>query len=104
LGAGAKFVMSDGPRASNDVNYLYPLAERELSAFFHAVDQLFGAEQARRSMLDWIDEMEAMSWPAGEAVPNWRQATIRASARLCLSHSVNSRQTRPKSIVEENIL
>ena len=53
--------MSDGPRASNDVNCLDALAEGELSAFFHAVDQLFGAEQARRSVLDWIDEMEAMS-------------------------------------------
>jgi hypothetical protein len=82
----ADVVMPDGPRASNDVNYLYPLAERELSGFFHAVDQLFGAKQARLSALDWIDEMEAMSWPVGEAIPNWRQATIRASARLCSLH------------------
>jgi hypothetical protein len=78
--------MLDTPRPSNDVNYLFRLAERELSAFFHAVDQLFGTEQARRSALDWIHEMEVMSWPSGEAIPNWREATIRASVRLCSSH------------------
>ena len=32
------------------------LAEKELSAFIRAVDQLFGAEQARQSALDWIEE------------------------------------------------
>jgi hypothetical protein len=40
--------MSDRPRVSKKVNYLFPLAEKELSAFVHAVDQLFGTEQARR--------------------------------------------------------
>jgi hypothetical protein len=34
------------------------LAEKELRAFVHAIDQLFGTEQARRSALDWIHEME----------------------------------------------
>jgi 6-phosphogluconate dehydrogenase (decarboxylating) len=88
--------MSDGPKASSDVNYLFLLAERELSASFHAVDQLFGAEQARRSVLDWNYEMEVMSWPDGEAIPNWRQATIRASARLCCSHASTLRQRATK--------
>ena len=41
------------------------LAERELSAFIRAVDKLFGAEQARQSTLDWIDELERMDWPSG---------------------------------------
>jgi hypothetical protein len=40
------------------VTYLFPLAEKELRAFVHAIDQLFGTEQARRSALDWIHEME----------------------------------------------
>jgi len=31
------------------------LAEKELAAFICAVDQLFGAEQARESALDWIE-------------------------------------------------
>ena len=36
--------MSDRPRASKEVSYLFPLAEKELRAFVHAVDQLFGAD------------------------------------------------------------
>ena len=100
--ADAQFVMSGGPRSSNDVNYLFPLAKRELSAFFHVVDQLFGAEQARQAALDWIDEMGAMSWPAGEGIPDWREATIRATARLCSSRSINLRNRSTKSIAGEN--
>lgn len=58
------------------------LAEKELSAFISAVDQLFGAEQARQSALDWIEELERMDWPSGESIPDWRRATVGASARL----------------------
>jgi hypothetical protein len=58
------------------------LAEKELSAFIGAVDKLFGAEQARRSALDWIEELERMDWPSGESIPDWRRATLSASARL----------------------
>lgn len=58
------------------------LAEKELSAFVSAVDKLFGPEQARQSALDWIEELELMDWPSGESVPDWRRATLGASARL----------------------
>src|ERR1700731_1953221 len=58
------------------------LAEKELSAFIRAVDQLFGAEQARQSALDWIEELGRMNWPSGESIPAWRRATVGASARL----------------------
>jgi len=58
------------------------LAEKELSAFVGAVDKLFGAEQARQSALDWVEELELMDWPSGESVPDWRRATVSASARL----------------------
>ena len=58
------------------------LAEKELSAFIRAVDQLFGAEQARQSALDWIEELGRMDWPSGESTPDWRRATVSASARL----------------------
>jgi hypothetical protein len=58
------------------------LAERELSAFISAVDNLFGAEQAHKSALDWIEELELMDWPSGESAPDWRRATLSASARL----------------------
>jgi len=50
------------------------LAEKELSAFF-------GAEQARQSALDRIEELELMDWPSGESIPDWRRATLGASAR-----------------------
>ena len=58
------------------------LAEKELSAFISAVERLFGAEQNRRSALDWIEELKLMDWPSGESAPDWRRATLGASARL----------------------
>jgi|SRR5580704_10810018 hypothetical protein len=58
------------------------LAEKELSAFIRAVDKLFGAEQARQAALHWIEELEPMDWPCGESIPDWRRATVGASARL----------------------
>ena len=60
------------------------LAEKELSAFIRAVQKLFGAEQARKSALHWIEELERMDWPSGDSIPDWRQATVVASARLAL--------------------
>jgi len=58
------------------------LAEKELSAFTRAVDKLFGAEQAQQSARHWIEELERMDWPSGESIPDWRRATVGASARL----------------------
>jgi hypothetical protein len=58
------------------------LGEKELSAFIRAVDKLFGAEQARQSALDWIEELKNMDWPSGESIPDWRRAMVGASARL----------------------
>jgi hypothetical protein len=59
------------------------LAEKELSAFIRAVQKLFG-EQARQSALHWIEELERIDWPSGESIPDWRRATVVASARLSL--------------------
>jgi hypothetical protein len=70
-------------------NGLLVLAQRELSAFMSAVDKCFGAEQARQSGLDWIAELKVMDWPSGELVPDWRQATFAASARLSTLGSRN---------------
>ena len=58
------------------------LAEKELSAFIRAVDRLFGAARARQSALDWIEQLGHMDWPSGESIPDWRRATVGASARL----------------------
>ena len=57
-------------------------AEKELSAFIRAVDKLFGSEQARQSALDWIEELKRLDWPPPESIPDWRRATVGASARL----------------------
>ena len=75
---------SETDRCIQVANRFLVLAEKELAAFVSAVHKLFGAEQARKSALDWIEELELMDWPSGESIPDWRQATVVASARLAL--------------------
>jgi len=67
------------------VNDLIVLAEKELSAFIRAVQKLFGAEQARKSALHWIEELERMDWPSGDSIPDWRQATVVAKRPATLA-------------------
>jgi hypothetical protein len=56
-------------------------AEQELTAFFKAVMNSFGPEQAELSADDWLNELTAT-----EALPastrEWRSITLKASARL----------------------
>jgi hypothetical protein len=61
---------------------LVPDAEKELVAYARAVHELFGSEQARRSVEDWMAELQVMDWPTGDAVPVWRQVTIASAIRL----------------------
>ncbi len=60
---------------------LLSMAQRELTALFRAVTELFGAEQAALSAEDWLDEVEA-----GRTLPastrEWRQVTVRVIAQL----------------------
>jgi hypothetical protein len=60
---------------------LMTMAERELSAFFNAVTQLFGSEQAELSAEDWLQELIET-----EGLPNsareWRLITEEVSTRL----------------------
>jgi hypothetical protein len=82
------------------------LAQKELSAFIGAVDKLFGAEQARQSALDWIEEMGRMDWPSGESIPDWRRATVGASTRLCAlsrPHRHVSEEVRSMSAIASTI-
>ena len=68
-------------------NYVPPcsdqmtMAERELSAFFNAVTQLFGSEQAALSAEDWLQELNGI-----DGLPNsargWRLITAKVSTRL----------------------
>ena len=57
-------------------------AERELSAFVMAVNQLFGAGQGRKAAKNWIEELVRTDWPSGASVIDWRKVTIAAAARL----------------------
>ena len=71
---------NDGPTFAR----LMIVAERELGAFFSAVSELFGSEQARLAVEDWLDELELMETLPGLTVRNWRSITIAASARLAI--------------------
>jgi hypothetical protein len=57
-------------------------AERELSAFVTAVNQLFDAEQGRKAAKSWIEQLERTDWPNGASAIDWREVTIAAAARL----------------------
>ena len=60
---------------------LMSMAERELSAFFSAVSQLFGSEQAALSAEDWLHELiEIDGLPA--SAREWRLITEKVTTRL----------------------
>ena len=60
---------------------LMTMAERELSAFFNAVTQLFGSEQADLAAEDWLHELiEIDRLPA--SAREWRLITAKVSTRL----------------------
>jgi hypothetical protein len=57
------------------------MSERELSAFFNAVTQLFGSEQAELAAQDWLQELiDIDGLPA--STREWRLITAKVSARL----------------------
>jgi hypothetical protein len=65
---------------------LLGMAEHELAAFFGAVTELFGSEQAELSAEDWLDELLATkTLPA--ATCDWRLITFSASTRLASRRS-----------------
>jgi hypothetical protein len=60
---------------------LMRMAERELSAFFNAVTQLFGSEQADLSAEDWLHELiEIDGLPT--SAREWRLITAKVLTRL----------------------
>jgi plasmid stabilization system protein ParE len=61
-----------------------PDAEKELAAYARAVLELFGPEQARQSVEDWMEELELMDLPGEKAIPDWRRLTIAAASRLAV--------------------
>jgi hypothetical protein len=67
-------------------------AERELAAFFNAVTQLFGREQAELSAKDWLDELARIDGLPSSA-RDWRSVTVKASARLATRVNASSLST-----------
>jgi len=59
-------------------------AEKELAAFARAVEELFGSEQARQSIEDWVNGLELMDLPVGGAMPDMRRVTIAAASQLAI--------------------
>ncbi len=74
---------------------LLRMAERELSAFFNAITQLFGSEQAGLAADDWLQELiEINGLPA--STREWRFITAQASTRLARRLSASSLSTEPQ--------
>jgi hypothetical protein len=63
-------------------------AEQELSAFFSAVAELFGPEQATLAAKDWLQQLEVMTDLPGSP-REWRALSIEASARLAKRVNAN---------------
>ena len=71
---------------------LMTMAERELSAFFNAVTQLFGSEQSELSAEDWLREViEIDGLPASP--DEWRLITAKVSTRLASRVTASSLST-----------
>ena len=84
---------NDDPACSD----LTALAERELAAFFGAVTELFGSEQARLAAEDWLHELVTVNGLPG-STREWRQITIEVSARL--ASRVNSISTDFRTLAD----
>jgi len=87
-------------KASNNSNPgcadFITMAERELSAFFNAITQLFGSEQAELSAEDWLEElMEIDALPA--SAREWRLMTAKVSTRLASRVNASSLSTEPQT-------
>ena len=71
------------------------MAERELSAVFNAITQLFGPEQAELSAEDWLHELIEI-----DGVPTstreWRLITAKVLTRLAKRGVASSLSTEPQ--------
>ena len=73
---------------------LLETAERELSSFVIAVNQLFDAEKGLKAANNWIEELERTNWPSDVSGIDWRSVTIAAAARLATSVASRSSKVR----------
>lgn len=78
-------------------------AEKELAAFAQAVQELFGEEQARQSVEDWMDELEGMDRWGQRVMPSWRSLTIAAVVRLSRRVNVLPHEETPNKRSEQEL-
>jgi hypothetical protein len=71
------------------------MAERELSAFFNAVTQLFGAEQAELSAEDWLHELVEID-VLPTSTHEWRLISAKVSTRLAGRVNASSQSAEPQ--------
>ena len=77
---------------------LATIAERELAAFFGAVTESFGREQAERSAEDWLQElMKSNDLPA--STRQWRKLSVKVAARLASRVNASSMSTARRTLV-----
>ena len=57
-------------------------AERELAAFYSAVLNMYGLEEAQKAAEDWMEALTMMDWSAEASPSCWRLVTKSAIARL----------------------
>jgi acyl carrier protein phosphodiesterase len=75
---------------------LLTMAEQELSAFFNAIRQRFGSEEAQLSAEDWLQELNQIdALPA--SIGEWRSLTAKASTRLASRVSASSLSTETQA-------
>ena len=77
------------------------MAEQELAAFFSAVKELFGSEQAKRSAEDWLQELEARNGLPASA-REWRLITNRVTKQLAIQLNASSLSTGSQVLSRRN--
>ena len=72
-------------------------AEKELGAFFQAVETLFGMDPAQQSAQEWISQLGSMDWSPEQVPSTLRALTIATAARLAPRLAYNREPIRPAS-------
>lgn len=76
--------------------YVVNMAEHEFAAFFTAMKELFGAEQADLSAKDWLRELKAASALPSSA-REWRRITINVSTRVAARVNASSKSGKSQT-------
>jgi hypothetical protein len=78
---------------------LLKMAEQELAAFFRAVTEMFGSEQAEASAEEWLHELRAISInDLPVSTRQWRLLTIKVLARLASRVNALSTSTASQAL------